>query len=117
MPFAQLAPRSVSFKHQTVRYSGHRLPLRRANHRRSGELHSVREACSIAFEHLGLDYREYVISDPRLKRSPEAAVLVGDAREAAATLGWRSRTAFGDLIRMMVDSDLEGQTTDAPTQP
>lgn len=72
----------------------------------SGELHSVREVCDIAFSELGLDYRNYVIEDPRFMRPPEAVPLVGDATKARRTLGWCPRYKFEDTIREMVHADL-----------
>ena len=71
----------------------------------TGVLHSVREFCEIAFAHVGLDYRDYVVSSKRFFR-PDAELLVGDPRLARERLGWRSRVSFADLVREMVEHDL-----------
>ncbi len=71
----------------------------------TGVLHSVREFCEIAFAHVGLDYRDYVVSNKRFFR-PDAELLVGDPRLARERLGWRSRVSFADLVREMVEHDL-----------
>ncbi|MHB8078592.1 MAG: GDP-mannose 4,6-dehydratase [Candidatus Krumholzibacteriia bacterium] len=72
----------------------------------SGETHSVREFCEIAFAHAGLDWHDHVVSDPRFFRPAEVNLLLGDASLAKRELGWRRRTTFADLVRMMVDADL-----------
>ncbi|MGQ9599754.1 MAG: GDP-mannose 4,6-dehydratase [Anaerolineae bacterium] len=73
----------------------------------TGESHSIREMCEIAFSHVGLDYRDYVVSDPRFFRPAEVDLLVGDASKARKKLGWKPEVSFEQLIQMMVDSDLE----------
>ena len=73
----------------------------------TGELHSVREFLDEAFGHLGLDWREHVESDPRQLRPAEVDAVVGDASKARRVLGWRPRVTFKELVRMMVDADLE----------
>lgn len=72
----------------------------------SGASHSVRDVCQIAFEHVGLDYRDYVRSDPDMFRPSEPLVLVGDAAKARDQLGWSPTLGFKDLICQMVDNDL-----------
>ena len=72
----------------------------------TGERHTVREFCEMAFARLQLDYRQYVVSDPRFWRPLEATVLVGDAAKARDVLGWRPRVHFADLVATMVDADL-----------
>jgi GDPmannose 4,6-dehydratase len=72
----------------------------------TGETHSVREMCEIAFEHVGLDYRDYVVCDERFFRPAEVDLLVGDASKARRKLGWEPRVSFKELICMMVDADL-----------
>ena len=67
---------------------------------------TVREMCRIAFEHVGLDYREYVIVDPQFFRPAEVDVLLGNPAKAKERLGWVARTSLHDLIAMMVESDL-----------
>jgi len=73
----------------------------------TGETHSVRELCQVAFEHVGLDYRDFVRVDARFLRPAEVDQLVGDAAKARSVLGWRPNVSFAELIRMMVDADLE----------
>jgi GDPmannose 4,6-dehydratase len=73
----------------------------------TGETHSVRELCQAAFEHVGLDYRDFVQEDPGSFRQEEARQLVGDPSKAARELGWKARLSLSDLVRMMVDADLE----------
>ncbi len=72
----------------------------------TGETHSVREMCEIAFGHVGLDYRDYVVCDERFFRPAEVDLLVGDASKARRKLGWEPRVSFKELICMMVDADL-----------
>ncbi len=73
----------------------------------TGETHSVRELCEVAFSHVGLDYRDYVKQDPRFFRPAEVDILVADASKAREKLGWEPRVTFEELIHMMVDADLE----------
>ena len=73
----------------------------------TGETHSVREFCQLAFDHVDLDYRDHVVQDERFMRPAEVELLIGDPSKARTTLGWQPRTSFPDLVRMMVDSDLE----------
>jgi len=73
----------------------------------TGESHSVREFCEIAFDHVGLDWRRHVISDPRFIRPAEVDHLIGNAAKARARLGWAPSVDFAGLVRMMVDADLE----------
>lgn len=73
----------------------------------SGKNHSVRELCEIAFSHLDLDYKEYVVTDPRFVRPAEVDVLLGDASHARKALKWEPETSFEDMIKMMVDADME----------
>lgn len=73
----------------------------------TGESHSVREFCQEAFGHLGLDYREFVELDPRYLRPTEVDHLLGDASKAREVLGWRPKVSFRELVRLMVDSDLQ----------
>ena len=73
----------------------------------TGEAHSVRELCELAFSHVGLDYREYVETDPRYYRPTEVDYLLGDASKAKAKLGWAPRTSFLELVRLMMQNDLE----------
>jgi GDPmannose 4,6-dehydratase len=73
----------------------------------TGETHSVREFCEIAFAHAGLDYRDHVVTDERLVRPAEVDLLVGDASRARSELGWEPRMDFATLVRTMVDADLK----------
>jgi GDPmannose 4,6-dehydratase len=73
----------------------------------TGEAHSVRELCEAAFGHVGLDYRKYVEIDPRYFRPTEVDFLLGDPSKAKRQLGWRVRTTFAELVRLMMEADLE----------
>ena len=73
----------------------------------TGETHSVRELCEIAFAEVGLDYRDYVKVDERYYRPAEVDLLIGDASRAKKILGWEPTYSFRDLIKEMVASDLE----------
>jgi len=72
----------------------------------TGEMHSVREFVEIAFGLVGLDWQEYVEIDPRYYRPTEVAELLGDASKAQRALGWRARTTFEELVRIMLEADL-----------
>jgi len=72
----------------------------------TGEAHSVRELCELAFGHVGLDYRQFVEKDPRYYRPTEVDYLLGDASKARAKLGWAPRTPFRELVRLMMDADM-----------
>jgi GDPmannose 4,6-dehydratase len=72
----------------------------------TGETHSVREFCELAFAHAGLDPERYVKSDPEFLRPAEVDQLVGDASKARQRLGWAPRHSFQELVEMMVDADL-----------
>lgn len=72
----------------------------------TGISHSVRDLIQTAFDHLGLDWKEHVISDSKLFRPAEVDHLLGDPRKAKMELGWEPRVAFEELIRRMVDYDL-----------
>ena len=69
--------------------------------------HSVREVCQIAFERVGLDYEKHVVVDPQLYRPAEVDRLLGDPSKARRELGWEPTVGFEELIRMMVDSDVD----------
>jgi GDPmannose 4,6-dehydratase len=72
----------------------------------TGKTHTVREFCRIAFDHVGLDYKDYVVLDPKFLRPAEVDTLLGDARLAKATIGWEPEVTFEGLVRMMVDADM-----------
>ncbi|MEV4920575.1 GDP-mannose 4,6-dehydratase [Streptomyces tirandamycinicus] len=80
----------------------------------TGRMHSVREAARIAFECVGLDWEEHVVVDPALVRPAEVETLCADYGDARQVLGWEPRVEFPELMRMMVESDLQlaGQTRD-----
>jgi GDPmannose 4,6-dehydratase len=73
----------------------------------TGETRSVRDFCQAAFAHVGLDYQQHVVVDPLYFRPTEVDLLIGNPTKACQVLGWRARTSFQDLVRMMVDSDIE----------
>ncbi|RRR72357.1 MAG: GDP-mannose 4,6-dehydratase [Candidatus Viridilinea halotolerans] len=72
-----------------------------------GETHPVSEFCALAFGHVGLNYQDYVVLDERFMRPAEVDLLIGDARKAHEALGWQPKTSFPDLVRMMVEADLQ----------
>jgi len=72
----------------------------------TGESHSVQQLVQIAFDHVGLDWQQYVKTDPAFLRPAEVDHLIGDASKAKATLGWSPSVTFDGLVRMMVDADL-----------
>jgi GDPmannose 4,6-dehydratase len=73
----------------------------------TGEAHSVRELVDVAFGHVGLDPEEYVRLDAKHLRPAEVEHLIGDPGKAREQLGWTPTTSFDDMVRLMVDSDLE----------
>jgi GDPmannose 4,6-dehydratase len=75
----------------------------------TGETHAVREWVEVAFAHAGLDPADFVRVDPAFLRPAEVDLLIADPTKAREHLGWRSRTPFPDLVRLMVDADLEAQ--------
>jgi GDPmannose 4,6-dehydratase len=72
----------------------------------TGETHSVREFAELAFRHVGLDWEEYVKTDPEFLRPAEVDQLVGDPAKAKSDLSWEPRHSFRELVEMMVDADL-----------
>ncbi len=75
----------------------------------TGESHSVREVCEIAFGHAGLNWEDHVIVDPQYVRPAEVDLLLGDAGKAKRALGWAPKVCFKELVEMMVDADLQRQ--------
>ena len=73
----------------------------------TGESHSVREFLDVAASHCGLDWRKHVKTDPRYFRPTEVDVLCGDASKARKRFGWAPKVGFSDLVKMMVENDLE----------
>jgi GDPmannose 4,6-dehydratase len=72
----------------------------------TGETHSVRELCEVAFSEVGLDYHDYVKTDDALYRPAEVDLLVGDSAKARSTLPWRPQVNFVELVKEMIHSDL-----------
>ena len=73
----------------------------------TGETHAVRDLVDIAFSHLGLDYKKYVKKDKRFFRPAEVDLLIGDHSKAKKILNWEPEVSFEELVKMMVDSDME----------
>jgi GDPmannose 4,6-dehydratase len=73
----------------------------------TGTTHPIREMCQRAFDHVDLDWQEYVVQDPRFMRPAEVDLLVGDASKAKNVLGWVPTVSFDELVQMMVDNDLD----------
>ncbi|MDI6853472.1 MAG: GDP-mannose 4,6-dehydratase [Deltaproteobacteria bacterium] len=73
----------------------------------TGESHSVKEFVEAAFSYVDLDWRQYVEIDPRYFRPTEVEALLGDAAKARQKLGWEPRVSFAELVRLMVDADLQ----------
>lgn len=73
----------------------------------TGETHSVREFCEVAFGHVGLDYEQHVVIDEAFFRPAEVDLLVGDAAKARDHLGWQPEVGFEDLVTTMVDADMD----------
>jgi GDPmannose 4,6-dehydratase len=73
----------------------------------TGRTHSVRDFCRLAFEAADLDYRDYVVEDPRYYRPAEVDLLIGDSSKALRELGWKPEVSFEQLVQMMVEADLE----------
>ena len=80
----------------------------------TGEPHSVREFCDVAFAEAGLDWKGFVVSDPKFFRPAEVEVLTGKATKATEVLGWSRRHNFRSLIKEMVDRDLAAVAAPAP---
>ncbi|MFO7585719.1 MAG: GDP-mannose 4,6-dehydratase [Anaerolineales bacterium] len=73
----------------------------------TGETHSVREFCELAFGYLDLNYEDYVVQDPRFYRPAEVDLLISDPTRAKTELGWQPKVSFKKLVEMMVESDLQ----------
>ena len=73
----------------------------------TGEAHTPREFCEIAFQHIGLDWEKYVEVDERYFRPSEVDYLLGDPSKAREALGWSPKTLFADLVKIMVDADIK----------
>jgi len=73
----------------------------------TGEAHTVREFCALAFGAVGLNYEDHVVMDPRFMRPAEVDSLIGDASKARDLLGWTPEVCFADMVSAMVEADLE----------
>jgi len=80
----------------------------------TGETHSVKDFLEEVFKYVGLDWKEYVEIDPRYFRPTEVELLLADASKARRVLGWEPRISFKELVKIMVDSDLELTGLDSP---
>ena len=78
----------------------------------TGETHSVQELCTVAFAHVGLDWEEYVQTDPRFLRPAEVNLLIADSTKAREELGWNPTVDFSSLVQMMVEWDLKRESAD-----
>ena len=72
----------------------------------TGETHTVRDFLEIAFSEVGLDWRKFVVIDPKLVRPAEVDLLISDPRRARQELGWEPKVTFRELVKMMVDADV-----------
>ena len=73
----------------------------------TGKTHAVREFCEVAFGHVGLNYQDYVVQDPRFYRPAEVDLLISDPSKAKEELGWQTKVSFKELVEMMVEADLQ----------
>jgi len=77
----------------------------------TGVMHSVRDVCRIAFEHVGLEWEAHVMEDPAFLRPAEVEELCANGSKARRLLDWEPVVSFEELVRMMVDADLERYST------
>ena len=82
----------------------------------TGETHSVREFLEKAFSYLDLDWQKYVEIDPRYFRPAEVDLLLGDPSKARRQLGWEAKVTFDELVKLMVDHDLQLAQHEAATR-
>ena len=82
----------------------------------TGETHSVREFCQIAFEHVGLDWEGHVVLDDRFVRPAEVDLLIGNPEKARRQLGWEPKVRFKELVKIMVEADLKLAEHEARTK-
>lgn len=73
----------------------------------TGRTHSIRQLVDLAFQAVDLDYRDFVVQDPRFMRPAEVELLVGDPRKAREQLGWQAETSFEQLVQIMVEAEME----------
>jgi GDPmannose 4,6-dehydratase len=77
----------------------------------------VREFLEIAFDHVGLDWKKYVVQDPAFMRPAEVDLLLGDCTKAKTKLGWKLEISFPELVTRMVDADLARHAGTVVTHP
>ena len=82
----------------------------------TGETHSVREFAEAAFAHVNLDWKDYVKHDDRYERPSEVDLLIGDPAKAKKVLGWEAKVRFSELVRIMVDADMEATASRPPDE-
>jgi GDPmannose 4,6-dehydratase len=82
----------------------------------TGQTHSVREFVEVAFGHVGLDWRKYVVQDPALFRPAEVDLLIGDPSKARRVLGWEPQISFTELVHEMVEADLQRLSRSPPAR-
>lgn len=82
----------------------------------TGQTHSIQRLCEVAFNHVGLDWKQHVTMDQRFVRPAEVDLLVGDASKARSELGWEPSVDFEQLVHMMVDADISRHKTQEKTQ-
>ncbi len=76
----------------------------------TGETHTIREFLNVAFKHIGIeDWSNFVVIDPEFYRPAEVDYLKGDATKANTVLNWKPQTSFSELVKLMVDSDIENE--------
>jgi len=80
----------------------------------TGETHTVREFAETAFAHVDLDWKKFVKHDPRYERPSEVDLLIGDTTKAKKSFCWEPNVRFKDLVRIMVDADMELLSSDTP---
>jgi GDPmannose 4,6-dehydratase len=73
----------------------------------TGEAHSVKDLVQVAFDHVGMDWEQYVVIDPEFMRPAEVDLLIGDPAKAKKDLGWEPKVSFSEMIKMMVDADIK----------
>lgn len=78
----------------------------------TGETHTVKEFVEIAFQHVGLNWQDFVFHDPEFLRPAEVDLLLGDSSKAKKLLGWEPKISFEQLVKLMVESDLEKYSRD-----
>ena len=78
----------------------------------TGRTHTVQRFVELAFEVVGLGYRDYVVQDPRFMRPTDVDILVGDPSKAKHQLGWQAITTFENLVRIMVEAELNANHGD-----